>query len=84
MSSDIEAPGASLGDCAICMDAIRYDEKERASQGADEKREAVVGGLLGRFGVGGKVSTGKRKNYSLSPCHHLFVSSVLRLRYTDC
>ncbi len=60
---DPEAPEQSLGDCAICMDAIVVDRSHR-----DEKSE---GSLLGK---GALWAQGARKSYSLAPCHHLFVS----------
>lgn len=62
---DSEAPEQSLGDCAICMDAISVDRSFR-----DEKSE---GSLLSK---GALWAQGARKNYSLAPCHHLFVSLI--------
>jgi hypothetical protein len=78
---DPESPEQSLGDCAICMDAIVLDtsvrHRSKSSEGKGEigtKGERVVpgGGLLNavQMGVG---ASGTRKNYSLAPCHHLFV-----------
>lgn len=55
--SDPEAPEQSLGDCSICMEAIHADDPKPLQH--------VAAGLLQK--VGG------RKNYSLAPCHHLFV-----------
>ena len=84
---DSEAPERSLGDCSICMDAILLDagpqksmsEKSAASGqfGAGEG-SAGGGGLLNamHMGVGAKAA---RKNYSLAPCHHLFVSKPMFL-----
>lgn len=81
---DSEAPEQSLGDCAICMDAIVVDSSRRRSKSMEDidtkesgalKRKAVggTGGILKamHIGVGGSTA---RKNYSLAPCHHLFVS----------
>ena len=55
------------------MDAIRL---ERPSLDGNEK-ERGRGGFFGAVGVGVSVvgGSGNRKNYSLAPCHHLFVSS---------
>ena len=69
---DPEAPDQTLGDCAICMDAILVDPA-RSKEG--EGKELPLGGLgLGRTGLLGKVGASARKSYSLAPCHHLFVS----------
>ena len=65
------AAAASLGDCAICMDAIVVADARRRDADGGEKR----GGLLGAVGAG--VGAG-RKSYSLAPCHHLFVSARAR------
>ena len=70
---DAESPEQSLGDCAICMDAITVDPALR--QHVDEKTD---GNSLARR-TGGLLAQGARKTYSLAPCHHLFVS--LRFRY---
>ncbi|KAH7885835.1 hypothetical protein F5I97DRAFT_1809172 [Phlebopus sp. FC_14] len=59
-ASDPESPDQSLGDCAICMEAIHVDDGKPSHQ--------VASGLLQKVG--------RRKNYSLAPCHHLF--------HTDC
>jgi hypothetical protein len=66
---DPEAPEQSLGDCAICMDAITVDPALR--QHVDEKGDGH--GLARR--TGGLLAQSARKSYSLAPCHHLFVSS---------
>ncbi|KAI0060229.1 hypothetical protein BV25DRAFT_1807734 [Artomyces pyxidatus] len=63
--SDPEAHG-SLGDCAICMDAIVYD--------GDEDEEKHVTGVLG---IHVPVKGNGRRNYSLSPCAHLFHTECL-------
>jgi hypothetical protein len=70
-SSDAEAAetDATLGDCAICMDAIRYDARAADDDHTRKHGGAERRGLLARFAV----PAGKRKSYSLSPCHHLFV-----------
>ena len=65
---DAESPEKSLGDCAICMDAIIVDPALR--QHVDEKTD---GHSLARR-TGGLLAQGARKSYSLAPCHHLFVS----------
>ncbi|CAL1715555.1 unnamed protein product [Somion occarium] len=66
---DPEAPEQSLGDCAICMDAIEVDPTLR-QRPDDEKGVGVgVGGLWAQAGA--------RKSYSLAPCHHLFHTACL-------
>lgn len=71
---DPEAPDQTLGDCAICMDAIVVDpssrHRHRRSQSGDgwEKERPAIMGMLGKGGG--------RKSYSLAPCHHLFVSDL--------
>jgi len=77
---DSESPEQSLGDCAICMDAIVLDNSSRhRSKSTDERKDHGIviagGGLLNavQMGVGASAA---RKNYSLAPCHHLF--------HTDC
>jgi hypothetical protein len=78
--ADSESPERSLGDCAICMDAIFIDTfSHRRSKSTDERHDLGIvsagGGLLNavQMGVGGGRT---RKNYSLAPCHHLFVSGI--------
>lgn len=68
---DPEAPEQSLGDCAICMDAITVDPVLR--QHNDEKSE---GHSLTRR-TGSLLAQGARKSYSLAPCHHLFHTACL-------
>ncbi|PSR74066.1 hypothetical protein PHLCEN_2v10138, partial [Hermanssonia centrifuga] len=63
---DAESPEQSLGDCAICMDAILVDPALR--QRPDEKNDGH--GLVRR--TGGLFVQSARKSYSLAPCHHLF------------
>ncbi|KAF8159628.1 hypothetical protein B0H34DRAFT_704239 [Crassisporium funariophilum] len=84
---DSESPEQSLGDCAICMDAITVDPSlRRRSKSLDKKEDwddkvsSVPGFKKGKsvfnamqMGVG---ATTARKNYSLAPCSHLF--------HTDC
>ena len=69
---DPEAPDQSLGDCAICMDAILVDPSlRRRSKSSDSKERPALGragGILEKVG-------GAKKTYSLAPCHHLFVSA---------
>lgn len=89
---DSEAPEQSLGDCAICMDAIRIDssgqhQSEKRMSG-DWDRDATTlnassrkslggpGGLFNAMHMGME-SPGTRKIYSLAPCHHLFHTECL-------
>ena len=88
-SPDSEAPEQSLGDCAICMDAIRLDSSGRyqsemgisgewnhdpsSPNGSRRKSQGNPGGLFTAINMGID-SPGTRKVYSLAPCHHLFVS----------
>ncbi|KAG6898323.1 hypothetical protein C0992_011915 [Termitomyces sp. T32_za158] len=75
---DPEAPEQSLGDCAICMDAIVVDSRGRS--GVPEKEIYAEGesgskkssGLLSGFQMGIE-GAGTRRIYSLAPCSHLFV-----------
>lgn len=79
---DPESPDRSLGDCAICMDAIIVDSptvekgtptsKEVPWAGAVEGRSSGILDAVHRNVVS---AAGIRKSYSLAPCHHLFVSS---------
>ena len=89
--SDSEAPEQSLGDCAICMDAIRLDSSGRHQSekgtsgewdsdastlnGSRRKSLGSSGGLFSAMHMGME-STGTRKIYSLAPCHHLFVGYI--------
>lgn len=78
---DPESPDRSLGDCAICMDAIIVDphageggtftSKEAAWAGAVEGHSHGIFSAVRRNVVG---TANIRKSYSLAPCHHLFVS----------
>ncbi|KAF8074721.1 hypothetical protein FPV67DRAFT_1665468 [Lyophyllum atratum] len=78
---DTEAPEQSLGDCAICMDAIVVDARARG-QGEKEKlgpwdgQGTSGGGLLSAMQMGME-GAGARKVYSLAPCHHLFHTECL-------
>lgn len=86
---DSESPEQSLGDCAICMDAIVLDPSLRqhskfdTREEWDEKGASVLANVKKGKGVGGMLNamqknvdaTNARKNYSLAPCSHLFVSS---------
>ncbi|KAE9406295.1 hypothetical protein BT96DRAFT_963603 [Gymnopus androsaceus JB14] len=80
---DEESPEQSLGDCAICMDAIVIDPSLRQANekssldGWDAKASVMdASGFLNAVqrGVGSAVT---RKNYSLAPCHHLFHTECL-------
>ena len=78
---DSESPDRSLGDCAICMDAIIVDppagergssaSKEAAWAGSIESHSGGILNVVHRNVVG---AANMRKSYSLAPCHHLFVS----------
>ena len=78
---DPESPDRSLGDCAICMDAIVIDppmgekgtstSKEAAWAGTAEGHSDGIFNVVHRNVVG---TASMRKSYSLAPCHHLFVS----------
>ncbi|KAF7356630.1 RING-type domain-containing protein [Mycena venus] len=90
-ANDPESPDQSLGDCAICMDAIYVDpslrrrptsldgksdwEKSSATGTSKRKTKGTAGGILNAVQMGVGSATA-RKNYSLAPCHHLF--------HTDC
>ncbi|KAI0365183.1 hypothetical protein BV20DRAFT_973479 [Pilatotrama ljubarskyi] len=71
---DPEAPEQTLGDCAICMDAILVDPSlRRRSKSSDGKERPVIGRpgrILSKVGAA-------RKTYSLAPCHHLFHTACL-------
>ncbi|KAJ3503089.1 hypothetical protein NLJ89_g8591 [Agrocybe chaxingu] len=88
---DSESPEQSLGDCAICMDAITIDPALRRQsksldlrEGWDEKgtstttfrRGKGVGSMLNAMHMGVGAKTA-RKNYSLAPCSHLFHTECL-------
>lgn len=88
---DAEAPEQSLGDCAICMDAILLDSSlrrrsedkiERQMSSSKVNVKARTSGFLNamqkRMVSGGAKA---RKSYSLAPCHHLFVSETLFLLF---
>ncbi|KAJ7606163.1 hypothetical protein DFH06DRAFT_1251770 [Mycena polygramma] len=92
VSDDAESSDQSLGDCAICMDAIVVDPSlrrrptsldaksdwEKTSGKGTSKRKAKSGTAGGILNAVqmGVGSATARKNYSLAPCHHLF--------HTDC
>jgi hypothetical protein len=83
--SDAESGGEqNLGDCGICMEAIRLKKRRKS---VDEKADGLNSGEHRRtrsrtaanagmrwFGRAREVRD--RKAYSLAPCHHLF--------HTDC
>lgn len=88
-----ESPEKSLGDCAICMDAIlldpalrrqslsldtkeHWEEKGAPSSPTSSRKAKGVGSVFDnvmRIGIG---AANARKNYSLAPCCHLFVSNL--------
>lgn len=78
---DSESPECSLGDCAICMDAIIIDPPA-GEKGTTNSTEATWPGTAdgpshGIFSILRRNVVGTatmRKSYSLAPCHHLFVS----------
>jgi len=78
---DPESPDRSLGDCAICMDAITVDSPA-GEKGASPAKEAAwagtaegqSGGILDAVHRNVVGTASMRKSYSLAPCHHLFVS----------
>ena len=78
---DSEAPEQSLGNCAICMDTITVDNPKKSKSidelGIDLAAIPGRGGLLNAV----QMHSGGRKNYSLAPCHHLFVSDHDCLQY---
>ncbi|GLB43394.1 putative ring finger [Lyophyllum shimeji] len=78
---DPEAPEPSLGDCAICMDAIVVDHRARASEKSASALWDGTGSERRGKGGGGLLSVmegaGARKVYSLAPCHHLFHTECL-------
>jgi len=88
---DPESPDRSLGDCAICMDAIIVDphggekgsstSKEAAWAGTVEGHSGGIFNVVHRNVVG---TASMRKSYSLAPCHHLFVSLGYRLLVLKC
>ena len=73
------------------MDAILVDlpagerrtstPKESARAGAVEGHPSGIFNAVHRNVVG---TANMRKNYSLAPCHHLFVSSGCRLLTLEC
>ena len=87
-------PEQSLGDCAICMEAIivdppipgrsSFDLEDRCSEkessapllergtGKSDSSSSILHRTMKIFGA-----SKTRKNYSLAPCCHLFVSCVL-------
>ncbi|KAJ7252759.1 hypothetical protein B0H12DRAFT_1117744 [Mycena haematopus] len=90
-SNDPESPDQSLGDCAICMDAIYVDPSLRRrptsldgkSEGGNKRtskrktKGGAAGGILNAVQMGVGSATASRKNYSLAPCHHLFHTECL-------
>jgi len=88
---DSESPDRSLGDCAICMDAIIVDppvgekgssaSKEAAWAGAIDGHSGGILDVVHRNVVG---AANMRKSYSLAPCHHLFVGFCCSLFILAC
>ena len=81
---DPESPDRSLGDCAICMDAITVGPPagERGDSSSMEATwagtaEGRPGGILSAVHRNVVGTANLRKRYNLAPCHHLFVSSTL-------
>ncbi|KJA28091.1 hypothetical protein HYPSUDRAFT_34432 [Hypholoma sublateritium FD-334 SS-4] len=88
---DPESPEPSLGDCAICMDAILVDSLLRPRSKSFDLRDAhdEIGTGLSNAKKGKSVSdmlsamqmgvgaAHARKNYSLAPCSHLFHTECL-------
>ncbi|KAF6761571.1 hypothetical protein DFP72DRAFT_1041797 [Ephemerocybe angulata] len=88
---DAESPDQSLGDCAICMDAIHVDPalRQRAPRKSNEypeEKKSALGLGAGSSAGAGAMSSGllsavgnasARKSYSLAPCHHLFHTECL-------
>ncbi|KAG6907134.1 hypothetical protein DXG01_010353 [Tephrocybe rancida] len=70
---DSEAPEQSLGDCAICMDAIIIETRNIASEKDWDEGST---GLLSGFQKGIE-SSAARRTYSLAPCSHLFHTECL-------
>ncbi|KAG6827207.1 hypothetical protein H0H92_012791 [Tricholoma furcatifolium] len=84
---DPEAPEQSLGDCAICMDAIIISDsrgrsgvvdKEKAEWDAEQSGSGTRKrtGLFSGFQMGIEGATARR-SYSLAPCSHLFHTECL-------
>ena len=72
---DPEAPEQTLGDCAICMDAIEIDPSLRRRNKSSDGKERGDLGVMGLAASAHRLGS-SRKNYSLAPCHHLFVSHL--------
>ncbi|KAJ7581470.1 hypothetical protein C8J56DRAFT_960123 [Mycena floridula] len=87
---DPESAEKSLGDCAICMEAVRPTDSLTRQEKNSEDWEAKATGTADSLekkrkpssvGVMDTTASGlftavTRQSYSLSPCHHLF--------HTDC
>ncbi|EIW79060.1 hypothetical protein CONPUDRAFT_107113 [Coniophora puteana RWD-64-598 SS2] len=76
---------ASLGDCAICMEAIRAEDPRGGTASAGRRSTSSLAGAAAPSGVGAGVGVsmgllkrvGTRRHYSLAPCHHLFHTECL-------
>ncbi|KAF8967642.1 hypothetical protein BDZ97DRAFT_1802585 [Flammula alnicola] len=88
---DSESPEQSLGDCAICMDAILIDPSlrrrsksfdmreewdEKGTSASSRKNGKSVDSVLNAMQMGVGANSA-RKNYSLAPCSHLFHTECL-------
>lgn len=73
---DPEAPEQTLGDCAICMDAIEVDPALRRRSKSSDGKERGDLGVMG-FAASAHRLGSTRKSYSLAPCHHLFHTACL-------
>ncbi|KZT68761.1 hypothetical protein DAEQUDRAFT_765968 [Daedalea quercina L-15889] len=73
---DPEAPEQTLGDCAICMDAIEVDPSLRRRSKSSDGKERGDLSVMGLAASAHRLSS-TRMNYSLAPCHHLFHTACL-------
>ncbi|KAI0726059.1 hypothetical protein C8Q72DRAFT_998682 [Fomitopsis betulina] len=73
---DPEAPEQTLGDCAICMDAIEVDSSLRRRSKSSDGKERSDLGVMSLTASAHRLGS-SRKSYSLAPCHHLFHTACL-------
>nr|GAT55742.1 predicted protein [Mycena chlorophos] len=71
---DPESANQSLGDCAICMDAIYIDPSRRRKRSLDDKSAGRSAAALLN---GVQIGANARQNYSVAPCHHIFHTECL-------
>ncbi|KAF7308521.1 RING-type domain-containing protein [Mycena chlorophos] len=71
---DPESANQSLGDCAICMDAIYVDPSRRRKRSLDDKSAGRSAAALLN---GVQIGANARQNYSVAPCHHIFHTECL-------